>query len=106
MNVAVMNVEKGEDIVASLVGGLIAGTGRYKMLAKKKLNGNIEWAHFLERDTGIKESVYRGQVRNDTELQILITVMNKNLKKVFGDQAIMRQGTFEITTIMGQAVLD
>jgi hypothetical protein len=45
---AVMNIEKGEQIVIALVSGHIPGTGRYKFLAKKKKNGEYEWAHFTE----------------------------------------------------------
>lgn len=33
---AVMNIDKGEQIVLAIVSGHIPGTGRYKFLAKKK----------------------------------------------------------------------
>lgn len=49
---AVMNVEKGEEIAIAVVSGIVPGTGRYKFLAKKKKNGEYEWAHFIERDNG------------------------------------------------------
>jgi hypothetical protein len=89
MKLAVMNVEKGEEIVASLVSRHIAGTGWYKLLAKKKKNGVIEWAHFTERDNGIKENVYRGEVKDDEELRLVMSIMNKHLTRVFGEHAVM-----------------
>ena len=58
MKLAVMSVEKGEEIVAALISGHIPGTGYYKLLAKKKKDGLIEWAHFTERDNGQKENVF------------------------------------------------
>jgi hypothetical protein len=101
MEIAVMNVEQGEEIAASLVGGHIAGTGRYKFLAKRKRNGRYEWAHFTERDNGIKENVYRGEVRTEQELKMIQDIMNRNLKKVFGDHAQMAPGIIEIKPLNG-----
>ena len=89
MKLAVMKLERGEEMIASLMSGHIAGTGRYKLLAKKKNNGLIEWAHFTERDNGLKENVYRGEVRDDEELETVMMIMNKHLKKVFGEEAEM-----------------
>lgn len=96
MKLAVMHVEKGEVIVASLISGHIEGTGRYKLLAKKKRDGVIEWAHFTERDTGLKENVYRGEVRSDEELRLVMEIMNRHLKKIFGLEAEMKQGICEV----------
>lgn len=96
MKLAVMRVEKGEVIVASLISGHIEGTGRYKLLAKKKTDGVIEWAHFTERDSGLKENVYRGEVRSDEELNLVMEIMNRHLKKIFGLHAEMKQGVCEV----------
>src|SRR5207244_9599627 len=89
---AVMNIEKGEQIAIALVSSHIPGTGRYKFLAKKKKNGEYEWAHFIERDNGNKEKVYRGEVKTEEELKLVLSIMNKNLKKIFGDKAEMKAG--------------
>ncbi len=98
---AVMNLDKGEEIASMLVGGHIQGTGRYKFLAKKKKNGKFEWAHFTERDNGIKENVYRGEVKSKVELKVVIDIMNRNLKRIFGSKAEMVQGFPEVRAIDG-----
>ena len=97
---AVMNLEKGEEIVSALVSGHIPGTGRYKFLAKKREDKKIEWAHFVERDNGLKEKVYRGEVNSDAELKLVLEIMNRNLVKIFGPQAEMKQGIPEFRSLM------
>jgi hypothetical protein len=99
---AVMNIEKGEEIVSALVSGHIPGTGRYKFLAKKKTNRKYEWAHFVERDNGAKEKVYRGEVANKKELDVVLEIMNRNLKNIFGPPAEMKEGMPEFRSITGQ----
>ena len=98
---AVMNVEKGEEIISALVSGHITGTGRYKFLAKKRKDNNYEWAHFVERDNGLKEKVYKGEVNNEAELKLVLEIMNKNLAKIFGPNAEMKQGIPEFRSILG-----
>ena len=98
---AVMNIEKGEEIAIAVVSGVIPGTGRYKFLAKKKKNGEYEWAHFKERDNGNKEVVYRGEVKTEDELKLVFSIMNKNLKKIFGEKAEMKEGIPEFRSLMG-----
>ena len=97
---AVMNVGKGEEIAIAVVSGSIPGTGRYKFLAKRKKNGQYEWAHFTERETGLKENVYRGDVKTEKELKLVLEIMNKNLKKIFGDNAEMKNGIPEFRSLM------
>ena len=98
---AVMNIEKGEEIAMAVVSGHMPGTGRYKFLAKKKKNGEYEWAHFKERDNGNKEVVYRGEVKTEDELKLVFSIMNKNLKKIFGEKAEMKEGIPEFRSLMG-----
>lgn len=97
---AVMNIEKGEEIIIAVVSGAIPGTGRYKFLAKKKKNGLYEWTHFTERETGIKENVYKGDVKTEKELNLVLEIMNKNLKKIFGDNGEMKNGMPEFRSLM------
>jgi hypothetical protein len=99
---AVMNIDKGEEIVAGFVSGHIPGTGRYKFVAKKKINGKYEWAHFVERDDGLKENVYRGEVGNPEELKLVFDIMNKTLKKIFGSHTEMKEGKPEFKSITGK----
>ena len=96
-----MNVDKGEEIVSALVSGHIKGTGRYKFLAKKRIDRKIEWAHYVERDNGMKEKVYRGQLKNEEELGRLLAVMNKTLMQVFGPIARLSEGIPEFRTLSG-----
>jgi hypothetical protein len=98
---AVMNIEKGEQIAIAVVSGHIPGTGRYKFLSKKKKNGEFEWAHFTERDNGNKENVYRGEVKTEDELKLVLGIMNKTLKKIFGDKAEMKEGIPEFRSLLG-----
>lgn len=98
---AVMNIEKGEEIAIAVVSGALPGTGRYKFLAKKKKNGDYEWAHFTERENGSKEKVYTGEVKTEKELKLVLDIMNKNLKKVFGDKAEMKNGIPEFRSLLG-----
>jgi len=98
---AVMNVEKGEEIISALVSGHITGTGRYKFLVKKRKDNKYEWAHFVERDNGFKEKVYRGEVNNEKEVKLVLDIMNKNLAKIFGPNAEMKQGIPEFRSILG-----
>ncbi len=99
---AVMKVDKGEEIATMLVSGHIPGTGRYKFLSKKKRNGTYEWAHFTERDNGNKDNLYRGEVKNGEKLKGVIDIMNRNLKKIFGDKAEMVEGLPEFRSLTGQ----
>jgi hypothetical protein len=55
----------------------------------------------VERDNGLKEKVYRGEVKDEKELKILLGVMNKTLSKVFGAHAEMKQGLPEFRSLMG-----
>ena len=55
---AVMNVDKGEEIVG-------------------------EWAHFIQRDDGTKDRVMRGEVNSKDQLDEVIEIANRNLKKLF-----------------------
>lgn len=98
---AVMNIEKGEELIAGLVSGIIPGSGRYKFLAKKNKAGKYEWAHFVERDSGLKEKVYRGETETIKDLKTIIEIMNRNLTKIFGVQAEMKEGSPEFRSLLG-----
>ena len=96
-----MNIGKGEEIISALVSGHINGTGRYKFLAKKRKDNKYGWGHFVERDDGVKEKVYKGEVNSETELELVLDIMNKNLAKIFGPNAEMKQGIPECKSLPG-----
>jgi hypothetical protein len=81
---AVMNVDEGEEIVGGWATPQIPGTGIYKFLAKKRKDGVIEWAHFIQRDNGSKERVMRGEVESREKLDEVVEIANKNLGRLFG----------------------
>ena len=81
---AIMNVDKGEEIVDGWASAHIPKVGIYKFLAKKRVDGVIEWAHFVQRDSGMKDKVYRGEVESREQLNEVLEIMNKHLKRLFG----------------------
>lgn len=98
--IAVMNVDKGEEIVGGWATPHIPQVGIYKLLAKKRKDGRIEWAHFVQRDNGLKEKVYRGDVESREKLEEVIEIMNRNLKKVFG--VMMRNAQYDVYSLDGK----
>ena len=102
--IAVMTIEAGEEILAGQTTGHIPQVGRYKLLAKKKVDGTIEWAHFVERDNGLKEKVMRGTVKTSEEFDIVIDAVNNNLAKIFG--VTMQPAAYDLRTLDGNKVSD
>jgi len=98
---AVIDIKEGEEIISGRVGGNIPGTGRYKFLAKKNLDGKYEWAHFVEREDGAKENVYRGVVENRERLNLVVEIMNRNLINIFGKGAEMKEGMPKYRSLLG-----
>jgi hypothetical protein len=98
--VAVMNVDKGEEIVGGWASADIPQVGIYKLLAKKRADGVIEWAHFVQRDNGLKEKVYRGEVESREKLDEVLEIMNGQLKRVFG--IIMKPADYDMYTPGGK----
>ena len=101
---AVMNIEEGEDILAGRATAHIPQVGIYKLLAKKKADDTIEWAHFVERDNGLKEKVMRGTVNSLDEFEIVIETVNNTLLRIFG--VTMQPSEFEVRTLDGKKVSD
>jgi hypothetical protein len=97
---AVMTIEKGEEILDGHATAGIPQVGVYKLLAKKKMDDTIEWAHFVERDNGVKEKVIRGTVKSLDELDIVIDTVNKNLRRIFG--VTMQPVEYEVRTLDGK----
>jgi len=99
---AVMTLEKDEEILSGYATADIPQVGIYKLLAKKKVDNTIEWAHFVERNNGLKEKVMRGTVKSFDELDIVIDAINNNLRKVFG--VTMQPAEYEVRTLDGKKV--
>ena len=99
-----MNLEEGEDIIAGRVTPHIPQVGIYKLLAKKKVDSTIEWAHFVQRDNGLKEKVMRGTVNTLEEFELVINAINNNMQKIFG--VAMQPAGYDVSTLDGKKVSD
>ena len=98
--IAVMNVEKDEEIVSGWATVHIPQVGIYKLLGKQRMDGVIEWAHFVQRDSGLKEKVYRGEVESREKLDEVLGIMNKQLQRVFG--VTMKSADYDTYTLDGE----
>ncbi len=97
---AVMSVDEGEEIVGGWASAHIPQVGIYKLLAKKRVDGVIEWAHFVQRDSGLKEKVYRGEVESREKLNEVLEIMNRQLQRVFGTS--MKAADYDMSTLDGK----
>jgi hypothetical protein len=102
--VYVSRIEKGEEFFGGWATPTIPQVGIYKLLAKKKADDTIEWAHCVERDNGRKEKVMRGTVSSPVEFDIVIDTANNNLSRVFG--VTMQPAGFEVRTPDGRKASD
>ncbi len=98
--IAVINIEKGEEIVGGWARPHIPRVGVYKFLAKRKKNNKLEWAHFVQRDSGLKERLYRGEVDKNEELKQVLDIMNKQLHNIFG--VSMQPTDYDMLTLDGK----
>ena len=103
-NVAVMMIEKGEEFFGGWATPHIPQVGIYKLLAKKKADGAIEWAHFVQRDNGLKEKVMRGTVKNSDEYALVNDAVNNNLQRIFG--ITMQPAEYDVRTLDGEKASD
>ena len=101
---AVMNIEKGEELFGGWATPPIPQVGIYKLLAKKKVDGTIEWAHFVQRDNGLKEKVMRGTVSTIEELDIVKDAVNNSLRRIFG--VAMLAAEYNVRTLDGKKASD
>jgi len=99
---AVMNVEKGEEIAGAWITPHVPQIGIYKLLAKKKKDGTCEWAHFVQRDDGRKEKVYRGTVENEERLKDVVKAINNALHTAYGPLVNLGPADSDVYTIGGK----
>lgn len=99
---AVMNVEKGEAIAGMWITPHVPQIGIYKLLAKKKKDGTCEWAHFVQRDDGRKEKVYRGTVENEGRLADVVAAINSALHTAYGPLVNLGPADSDMYTLDGK----
>ena len=97
---AVLSVEKGEEIFGGWATASIPQVGIYKLLAKKKADGTIEWAHFVQRDGGEKERMMRGAVKTHEEFTVVKDAIDSNLHRIFG--VALQAAGYDIGTLDGK----
>ncbi len=101
-SMAIMNIEKGEEILGGWITPHIPEIGIYKLLAKKKVDQTVEWAHFVQRDDGRKDSLYRGTVENVDRISDVIKAINNALHKAYGPDISLRPADADVYSINGQ----
>jgi hypothetical protein len=101
---AVMNIEKGEEIAGGWATIHIPEIGIYKLIAKKKRDGSFEWAHFVQRDNGARENVYRGTAKTRHELDSALLAINNALRKTYG--ITLLPSDYNMYTLDGQKIPD
>jgi len=101
---AVMNVNEGEEILPSYVTPHVPQIGIYKLLAKKRKDGKCEWAHFVQRDDGRKENVYRGEVENESRVADVIAAINSALNTAYGPAIRLHPADSDMYTLDGKQV--
>jgi hypothetical protein len=100
--IAVMNVDEGEEVLSGYVTARIPQIGIYKLLAKKKKDGTCEWAHFVQRDDGRKENVYRGEVENEAKLADVVEALNSALNTAYGPTIRLVPADSDMYTLDGK----
>lgn len=83
-NVAVLSSEEGDEIAGLYVSPKIETIGTYKLIVLKRKSGKYEWANFVERDNGIRNSVYRGEFERQEQIETLVSTINKALHTAYG----------------------
>lgn len=82
-DMAVMAVDEGEEIAGAWITPYIPEVGMYKLIAKKKKDGTIAWVHFIQRLNGNKEIVFRGEAKDQAQLNELLNIANRKLQAIF-----------------------
>ena len=80
---AMMSIDKGEEIAGAWITPYIPEVGMYKLLAKKKKDGTFAWVHFIQRLNGNKDIVFRGEAKDQAQLDTLLEVANGKLQAIF-----------------------
>jgi len=97
---AVMTIDEGEEIAGAWITPYIKDVGMYKLLAKKKKDGTFAWAHFIQRLNGNKEIVFRGEAKDQAQLDTLLEVANGKLQAIFG--VTLQPADADMYTLDGQ----
>lgn len=98
---AIMTLDKDENIVGIWATPPIPQTGFYKLLAKQKADGCIEWAQLLQRIDGTKELMFRGTVKSKKELNKVVDLVSTQLSRTFGTSIKLTTAKAEFYSLNG-----
>jgi hypothetical protein len=82
-----------DNMIAAATGGHVVGKGVFKLVAVKGADGKIQWEHFRESLNGHRLDLFRGEAESMAQLELIISIMNKNLRVIFGEDAVMHRTT-------------
>ncbi|MBW8049554.1 MAG: hypothetical protein FVQ77_04295 [Cytophagales bacterium] len=99
---AIMTLDKGENIVGMWASPPIPQTGFYKLLAKQKKDGTIEWAHLVQRADGSKELMFRGTAKSKKELNKVVDLASAQLSRIFGPSIKLKAAKADFYSLEGQ----
>ncbi|HYV94474.1 MAG TPA: hypothetical protein VE978_22060 [Chitinophagales bacterium] len=103
-NAAVLTSEEGDEIAAIYVSPKIETIGTYKLIVLKRKSGKYEWANFVERDNGMRNSVYRGEFDKPEQIEILVSSINKALNTAYGPDAKLCLAKAVMKTMDGKEI--
>ena len=98
---AVMNVDKGETIVGMWATPKIPQIGVYKLTAKKRVDGVIEWVHFQHRLDDSRKVLFRGEVESMERLSVVVELTKKQLQNIYG--VILSAADVSMKTLDGRS---
>lgn len=97
---AMMSIDEGEEIAGAWITPYIPEVGMYKLLAKKKKDGTFAWIHFIQRLNGNKDIVFRGEAKDQAQLDQLLEVANRKLQAIF--KVKLQPGDADMYTLDGK----
>lgn len=98
---AIMTIDEGEEIAGAWITPYIKEVGMYKLLIKKRVDGVYEWVHFIQRLSGDKEIVFRGEAKDEAQLNQLLKAANNNLSRIFG--VVLQSADADMYTLDGRS---
>jgi hypothetical protein len=103
-NAAVLSSEEGDEIAGMYVSPKIETIGIYKLIVLKRKSGLYEWANFVERDNGVRKSVYRGEFDNPEKIEVLVNTINQALNTAYGPSVKLHAAKAVMKTIDGKEI--
>ena len=101
---AVMNVEKGEEIIGTWITPQIPQIGFYMLLAKKKKDGACEQVYFIQRLNGKKTAFFCGEGKSKDEIDNVVIAINNAPSKTFKIECKLKLSNPEVYSLDGKSL--